>query len=215
MIKKISTTLAVTSALLLTAASAQAAITELVTNGGFETGDFSGWTQGIGGTQSISAVNPSSGASSAFLSINSPAANVLKQNLGAGLLTAGQAVNVSFDYRGTATAGGVLFAELHSIDGLGGVSQTLTLNGGGPLFPNADPDVWSTYTFTANLGPDVDGGVDILLNAPCGAAAGCVSDYFIDNISVTADVAAVPVPAAAWLFGSSLLGLVGMAKRKK
>ncbi len=29
------------------------------------------------------------------------------------------------------------------------------------------------------------------------------------------DVAAVPVPAAAWLFGSGLLGLIGVARRKK
>lgn len=29
------------------------------------------------------------------------------------------------------------------------------------------------------------------------------------------DVAAVPVPAAAWLFGSSLLGLAGVARRRK
>ncbi|NNL57137.1 MAG: hypothetical protein HKO71_05260, partial [Pseudomonadales bacterium] len=145
----------------------------------------------------------------------SPAANVLKQNLGAGLLTAGQSVTVSFDYRGSALAGGVLFAELHSIDGTGGVSLSETLNGGGPLFPDADPDVWSTYSVTTTIGPDVDGGIDILLNAACGADAGCVSDYYLDNISVTADVAVIPVPAAAWLFGSSLLGLVGIAKRKK
>ena len=29
------------------------------------------------------------------------------------------------------------------------------------------------------------------------------------------DVAAVPVPAAVWLFGSGLLGLIGVARRKK
>lgn len=29
------------------------------------------------------------------------------------------------------------------------------------------------------------------------------------------DVSAVPVPAAAWLFGSGLLGLIGVARRKK
>jgi len=29
------------------------------------------------------------------------------------------------------------------------------------------------------------------------------------------DVSAVPVPAAAWLFGSGLLGLIGIARRKK
>ena len=42
-----------------------------------------------------------------------------------------------------------------------------------------------------------------------------------DITSVTVDsfvptpVAAVPVPAAVWLFGSGLLGLVGIARRKK
>jgi len=33
--------------------------------------------------------------------------------------------------------------------------------------------------------------------------------------SYTLNVGAVPVPAAVWLFGSGLLGLVGMARRKK
>ena len=33
--------------------------------------------------------------------------------------------------------------------------------------------------------------------------------------TVTVNIGAVPVPAAVWLFGSGLLGLVGMAKRKK
>jgi len=31
----------------------------------------------------------------------------------------------------------------------------------------------------------------------------------------TGDIAAVPLPAAAWLFGSGLLGLAGIARRKK
>jgi hypothetical protein len=35
----------------------------------------------------------------------------------------------------------------------------------------------------------------------------------IDNIVF--DVAVVPIPASVWLFGSGLLGLVGMARRKK
>jgi hypothetical protein len=36
------------------------------------------------------------------------------------------------------------------------------------------------------------------------------------NISVTvAPPSAVPIPAAAWLFGSAMLGLFGVARRKK
>ena len=31
----------------------------------------------------------------------------------------------------------------------------------------------------------------------------------------TFEVSSVPVPAAVWLFGSGLLGLIGVARRKK
>ena len=57
------------------------------------------------------------------------------------------------------------------------------------LFGNGDDRIWF----------DSDGFVD-------------VNPTFIGG-SVT--VNAVPVPAAVWLFGSGLLGLVGMARRKK
>ena len=35
------------------------------------------------------------------------------------------------------------------------------------------------------------------------------------NLYMTGVVKPVPLPAAAWLFGSGLLGLVGLARRKK
>jgi hypothetical protein len=35
------------------------------------------------------------------------------------------------------------------------------------------------------------------------------------NDVIEGSVSTVPVPAAAWLFGSGLLGLVGVARRKK
>ena len=38
------------------------------------------------------------------------------------------------------------------------------------------------------------------------------SDY--DDMLVRAEFSAVPIPAAAWLFGSGLLGLIGMARRR-
>lgn len=48
--------------------------------------------------------------------------------------------------------------------------------------------------------------------------AGPFEGYSINidfNKLVVTDISAVPVPAAVWLFGSGLLGLIGMAKRKK
>ena len=217
MLKKLATSIVASGALLLAAASSQAAITELINNGGFETGDLSGWDSSTSVSINTSTDGPSSGAYSAFFQNGSPAANDLKQtNLGAGFLTPGQEVRVSFDYRGTSSAGGVLNAAIFSMIDGGGVSNTLNLNGGAPLFPNGDPSVWNNYSATVNLGSDVSGGIDFLISAPCGAAAGCVSDYYVDNISVEfGEASAVPVPAAAWLFGSGLLGLVGMSKRKK
>lgn len=219
MLKRICTNVAATGALLLIASTSQAAITELAVNGGFETGDFTGWTQFPGSLgasgQQISAVNPSSGSFSGFLTEPSPSANIIKQaNLAPGAFTPGQAINIAFDYRGAAAAGGVLFAELFSELTGGGVSSAVIL-GGGPLFPNGDPDVWTSVSFTGFAGPDTSGGITLQFNAACGADANCVSEYFIDNVSITADIAAVPVPAAAWLFGSALLGLAGANKRKK
>ncbi len=47
---------------------------------------------------------------------------------------------------------------------------------------------------------------------------GGVTDYFnglVPVMSLTITTSAVPVPAAVWLFGSGLIGLIGIARRKK
>jgi len=62
-----------------------------------------------------------------------------------------------------------------------------------------------------------------LISGSTGAIAGSFFNATSDNFSVdfTADSViakagpVVPVPAAVWLFGSGLLGLVGVARRKK
>lgn len=47
----------------------------------------------------------------------------------------------------------------------------------------------------------------------------CVRDFDIGSISDSpgtwSSTTAVPVPAAVWLFGSGLIGLLGVAKRKR
>jgi len=211
-------TSAMAAAMLLCIGTAQAAPVELVENGGFESGDFTGWQQFPGGgTQAISTVNPSSGTYAANADCSTTSTtdgcdNLLKSaNRGVGTVTGGQAITVSFDYRGTAAAGGVIFAELFSEFSGGGATGEIL--GGGPLFPNANPDVWSTATFNTTLGADVSGGVTLQLKSSCGPTGACVADIYFDNASMT--VAAVPVPAAVWLFGSGLLGLIGVARRKK
>ena len=65
----------------------------------------------------------------------------------------------------------------------------------GTLFPNI-------YTLSANANIDADAFGE-------GAVSGAAL------FSLDFNVAAVPIPAAAWLFGSGLLGLVGIARRKK
>jgi len=216
MLKNTIKTSAMAAAMLLCIGTAQAATVELVDNGGFETGDFTGWVQESpqgNDTKAVTNVNPASGIYSANLNCSAgvPCDSLLKSaNKGIGVVTAGQEITVSFDYRGIQADGGVIFAELFSETDSGGVSKSELITGG-PLFGAGDN--WQNFSITTTLGLDVSGGVTLLLKSGCGGAASCVSDAYFDNASMT--VAAVPVPAAVWLFGSGLLGLIGVARRKK
>ena len=130
-------------------------------------------------------------------------------NVGAGFLTPGQAFTVNFDWKGTNGAGGVIDIVVFSELSAGGVSKTSPLAGGTGARLTTN---WTNFGATnLTAGSDVSGGVTVQFTAICGAVAGCFSDLAIDNVTVSA----VPVPAAVWLFGSGLVGLVGIARRKK
>jgi hypothetical protein len=162
---------------------------DIAVNGGFETGDFTGWEQFPGGgVQAVTNVNPSSGTFAANLNIPVIGAggvgvdNIIKNaNLEAGNLAPNAAVTVSFDLRGSLSgAGGVVFAELFSELAGGGTSKAEIL-GGGPLTP---ADAWTPYSFNTTLGPDVAGGVTLQLKVGCGAVEGCGADVYFDNVSI-------------------------------
>jgi len=218
MLKKKFTKIALAASLALSAGAAQAANTyDIAGNGGFETGDFTDWTVfEIGSTSasSVSTDNPASGTYSGLAQCGfGPCDTLLKNNnRGIGEAEAFGSITIEFDYRGTQGPGGVIFAELFSeLDG-GGVSNSELLFGG-PLFGT---DNWQTDSITTTLGSNVDGGVTLQLKSSCGPVDGCISDAYFDNVRMLIEPpAAVPVPAAVWLFGSGLLGLVGVARRKK
>ncbi len=79
-------------------------------------------------------------------------------------------------------------------------------------------------------GGDIDMGTGAAAVVTCGVDCGNGDTYSLDYTAIVPSggftgvayqlhtegtVSAVPVPAAVWLFGSGLLGLVGIARRKK
>ena len=69
-------------------------------------------------------------------------------------------------------------------------------------------------TSLEGLGIMTDGNMSELVLAYNDNALG-TGDSDFDDMLVRAEFSAVPVPAAVWLFGSGLLGLIGMARRRK
>lgn len=111
------------------------------------------------------------------------------------------------------------------IEILGSTTISICLQPGGGCAPNeflpADGEEWTLAIF-ADSGWFSDGSVipdnlpatysALLVGFEFDAAGVEVGSVFASVNSVT--VSAVPVPAAAWLFGSGLLGLIGVARRK-
>ena len=72
----------------------------------------------------------------------------------------------------------------------------------------------ASSTSLEGLGIMTDGDMSELVLAYNDNALG-TGDADYDDMLVRAEFSAVPVPAAVWLFGSGLLGLIGIARRRK
>ena len=81
-------------------------------------------------------------------------------------------------------------------------------------------DSSDSVTFAAGQTVTIDLGANGLLDITPNSVAtinstGGTTAFAINGTFLLHDVPAIPIPPTVWLFGSGLLGLVGMARRKK
>ena len=180
----------------------------LVANGDFETGSYGGgsfqtlsagspnltdWTIGSGSIDWIDSYwTAASGSKSIDLSGNGPA--VISQSLN---LTNNQTYSISFAYARNPDGAA---SQPFTVD-LAGATGGITISN---LAATTNPNTgWSnhlqTFLFTGTTG---------LYNLSFAASVNGAFGPALDNVSLTA----VPLPAAAWLFGTALAGL-GFARK--
>jgi len=182
----------------------------LVPNGDFESGLDSWALEFAGGsTFSHSATggnpdgylvmdNTSAAWGGVAVSTDDPAGSLLA-DFG---LTAGETASFLWDMKSSAATsqGGI---KVESWNEAGFLSTT------GDQFFASTTD-WASYSYDYT----VDAGATRLKIVLLGIDNSSVFGY--DNVCVNdCATAPIPVPAAAWLFGSGLLGLFGVARRKK
>ena len=115
----------------------------------------------------------------------------------------------SYGYNCTGSELGNLFYNV--LGGVGGSSIVTTHNANYDLFSNVQSSrYWSATEYAPNtIGAwlfGMDDGYQVSYDKAVNFYAWAVQ---------SGDVSAVPVPAAAWLFGSGLLGLIGVARRRR
>jgi hypothetical protein len=181
---------------------------EFVTNGTFDT-DLAGWDQEVGtGTIPTSWVSP--GAANVGQP-GTPGTSTFSQKLS----ITSTSVAYSFDYQWQVNKPSLadVFTAIIEYDLQGGGTSSVELVNQ----PTSEPGLNFNQTYfvaetTALAGIDTAAADNARIiftlvenNSPVGTRVQ------LDNVSVSA----VPLPAAAWLFGSALVGLVAVARRRR
>lgn len=115
------------------------------------------------------------------------------------------------------TAAIALFGmDASGLDAIIGTPDNWGFNSGGdnPLVSDLLGMAATTYDLTFDVGPGASLGttysIEVLFAGPDGTGG---NGRWLDISSF--DVTVVPIPAAVWLFGSGLLGLVGVARHRR
>ncbi len=155
-----------------------------------------------GNTVNAAIVGPGSSPGELIINGNFTQTETGLLHMEIGGLLAGDEYDV-LNISGTATLAGTLDLDLTNL--------------GSGIFKPGIGDAFDILTAESIIGE-----FDILSLAVIGGGLGWQLDYLVDEIGTidvarltVVEVAPVPVPAAIWLFGSGLLGLVSVARRKK
>lgn len=76
-----------------------------------------------------------------------------------------------------------------------------------------DPSAWNSFLLSLDLTDPLLEGQILQFGFNVDTVGTGATGVYYDNVEFA--VSAVPVPAAVWLFGSGILGLVGVARRRK
>lgn len=168
-----------------------------ISNGSFETGDFTGWVSA--GTGNI--VTDTEGSTDGTFAASFNGGNVVGNGVLSQSITTviGNTYLLNLDY-GVFGASNTQNLQVELIGASTLLNQTLSDEGN-------NPNIFAEFSFgfIANSTSTTLSFTDLTTSLESSGA-----DFVIDNISVSA----VPVPAAIWLFGSGIVGLVGMSRRK-
>lgn len=154
---------------------------EIAVNGGFETGDLSGWAvYRNGGTIIADNTQSKTGTWSGKIIATPDGKNpTLKQErIAAGKIAVGDKVKITFDYKGALTGESGTYSIQSFVEGANGVNQVVNIS----VNPTSS---WQTFTTTYTVGSgDISGGITLEFVAICGGVPGCSSTLSLDNVSV-------------------------------